>query len=665
MRLVRAAVGPYKSINVQQDVSIDPEVTVLVGMNEAGKTVFLEGLVKSRDVMGAAKFNPVDDYPRKDLPGYLKVHDAKPATATKLTFQPTAEQITMLRESYHAVVGDDFTFELGYNYKNELSILRFDAPDERAALAHLAVDPRLQTDARAALSAARSIRTAAEGLATLSLTDAEKGFLTELHARIKKAGQWASVLEHELWDELRTEIPKFAYFGEYELLPSKLNLRDLQARVAANDPKRLESEHRAVLALLRMAGVGFDELHQPGGYETLRSKLEGLSISLTDQIMQFWKANESDLEVFVDVKEDSSETQPPFNAGPNLYLRIKNLRHRGVSTPFTQRSRGFVWFFSFLVWFDSVKEQLALEGKKHEDNVILLLDEPAMSLHGLAQRDFLKYVDSLAERHQVIYTTHSPFMVHTDRIERVRVVEDIVPSGTTITSNVGGSGQRALFPLQAALGYTIAQNLFISERNLVVEGPSELLYLTAISTILEAAAHTGLRSDVTIVPAGGLDKVVTFVALLNASGLKLSVLHDYNGKPDQKLMDLVKQKLISGKAILNPSQFRDLKKLGQDTDPSDIEDLLPVDMYLAYFNQAFAKQLGTDVAKDVDLPQRPRVVQRLEAWLEAKQIHLRPSGGFNHYTVAAAFAAKPPKNLNNETRDRFVALFKAINALYS
>src|SRR5205085_1708806 len=96
--------------------------------------------------------------------------------------------------------------------------------------------------------------------------------------------------------------------------------------------------------------------------------------------------------------------EAPFNNGPNLYIRIANNRHRGVTTPFKQRSRGFIWFFSFLVWFDSVQHQLA-HAKEQTRPLILLLDEPGLSLHALAQKDLLRYIDDLAQRHQVIYST--------------------------------------------------------------------------------------------------------------------------------------------------------------------------------------------------------------------------------------------------------------------
>ena len=123
----------------------------------------------------------------------------------------------------------------------------------------------------------------------------------------------------------------------------------------------LEPNYRAVLALLRMADISIEEFASPEGYEPLKAKIEAVSINLTDRIMAFWKQNE-DLEVEIDIKPDPNDVAPYHN-GPNLYLRIKNRRHRGVSTPFAQRSRGFIWFFSFLVWFDQVQHQQFPDGR--------------------------------------------------------------------------------------------------------------------------------------------------------------------------------------------------------------------------------------------------------------------------------------------------------------
>jgi len=74
-----------------------------------------------------------------------------------------------------------------------------------------------------------------------------------------------------------------------------------------------------------------------------------------------------------------------------------------VAVPFSQRSLGLTWFFSFLVWFDSVKVPSGTRA-----DLVLLLDEPGLSLHGLAQADLLRYNDDLSEEHQVI--PHDPVL---------------------------------------------------------------------------------------------------------------------------------------------------------------------------------------------------------------------------------------------------------------
>lgn len=661
MLLLSAKVEPFKSINVPQKVEIDPAITVLVGMNEAGKTVFLQALEKSNDALGVASFDPVDDYPRKDLPPYLKQHEKNPAQATVLTFAPSKEQLAELNNEFHTNLKPDFRFSLTHLYNNSRTIGI--SVDEQPTLNVLLSQSSLSSDALTAAKQAKSIRALPDLLKGISLTEEDKKFLAVVEARIAKA-KVESVVQWEVWKWLEPRIPRFLYFSDYDILPSKMNLADLAQRVeqAKNDPKYLQPKHRAILALLRMAGISIPEFTKPGGYEQLKAKIEAVSISLTDQIMEFWKQNEN-LEVEVDIKSDPDD-EAPFNNGANLYLRIKNRRHRGVSTPFQQRSRGFIWFFSFLVWFDSVQQQIDSSGKSDQRDLILLLDEPGLSLHAMAQEDFLRYIDDLSSRHQVLYTTHSPFMVYSDRLHQVRLVEDQEKVGTVITSNISGSDPRTIFPLQAALGWTIAQNLFISKRNLLVEGPADLIYLKVVSTMLEAQRRVGLRNDITIVPVGGLDKVVTFVALLGANGLKLAVLHDYRGTAEQKLTDLIRHKMISPKALLNASQFRDLANIGTNGPPSDTEDLLSPGVYIEYFDRAFQKQLNGITIRESDLPKGDRIIDRIERYIEKAGIQIRPSGGFNHYLVASHFASNPPSSLDEETLKRFEVLFKTVNGLF-
>lgn len=661
MFLRTVKVGSFKSINTPQDVAIDEEVTVLVGMNEAGKTIFLKALEKSNDALNLAKFDPVDDYPRKDLSRYLRQHSTNPAEATVLTYALTDDEISDLNDELSTEIAAGFTFSVTNHYNNNPTILI--SVDESPVIEKLLSEYNLSHDAKTAIEDAKSIRAIAKKLEEIDLTEKDKYFLERINARVQQT-KCDSVVESEVWEWLEPRIPKFLYFSDYDLLPGKTNLADLANRVeqSKSNPKQLQPKHYAVLSLLRMAGIDINDLSDSYGYESLKSRMKAVSIDLTNQIMEFWKQNE-DIEVDVDVRADPVD-EPPFNQGNNLYLRIKNNRHRGVDTSFDQRSRGFIWFFSFLVWFDSVQEKIHATQNLGERQLILLLDEPGLALHALAQADFLRYIDELAKKHQVLYTTHSPFMVHSDRLHQVRMVEDKPKEGTVISNNLSGSDPRTIFPLQAALGWTVAQNLFISKRNLLVEGASDLIYLKAMSSILEAKGKTGLHNDITIVPVGGLDNVVTFIALLGANNLKIAVFHDYKGKPEQKIENLLKEKLISSRAILNASQFRDIDKIGTDGLASDTEDLFEPECYLEYFNKTFSKQLAGIAIKESELPNQDRIISRIESYLKKENIQLRPSGGFNHYTVASFFASNPPVALNDNMVERFEELFKRINGLF-
>lgn len=659
MILVSAQIGPFRSISTAQMVAIDPAVTVFVGMNEAGKTVVLKALHKSADALSEDGFDAIEDYPRKDLSAYLKTHKDAPAVATELTFELSEAEVKRLNEKVGTALKAGHRISISYKYDNAKTI-RIDVDE---APTTKAIAKAFSTDVAELVKGCTTLRQIPTQLEGASLNEADQKILDAVKARIE-ASKWDRVIGWEAWSMVSADVPKFLYFSDYDLLPGKMNLTDLAQRVeqAKTDAKHLKPNHRSVLALLRMADVSVTDMTSPGSYEELKAKIEAVSITLTDQVMEFWKQNE-DLEVEVDIKTDPTD-EAPFNNGPNLYLRIKNRRHRGVSTPFDQRSRGFIWFFSFLVWFDSVQHQLDPSGQTAGKKLILLLDEPGLALHALAQADFLRYIDRLAEDHQVLYTTHSPFMVNSDRLHQVRLVEDKPKVGTIVTDNLSGSDPRTIFPLQAALGWTIAQNLFISERNLLVEGPSELAFLQAMSSLLEASGGGGLRGDVTIVPTGGLDNLATFVSLLNASGLKLAVLHDYRGVPEQKMTGLVRDKLLAAKALFNVSQFRVSAGGSNVGKPSDIEDLFSVDVYLEYFNAVFAAQLGGAIIKEVDLPAGDRIVQRLEKHIKAQGLTLRPSGGFNHYAVAAKFASSPPTSLDATSATQFKALFLAINGVY-
>ncbi len=232
-----------------------------------------------------------------------------------------------------------------------------------------------------------------------------------------------------------------------------------------------------------------------------------------------------------------------------------------------------------------------LKSTSHTGKIILLLDEPGLSLHGKAQADLQRYFkERLAPDHQVIYTTHSPFMVPHENLLSARTVEDVVVlhtdeppevHGTKVGSEVLSTDKDTLFPLQAALGYEITQSLFVGAHTLLVEGPGDLLYLKVVSEVMRAFARKQLDQRWTICPAGGIDKVSAFMSLFGGNRLHVAVLTDFASGQKKKIDDFRRSKLLRDGHVLTMDVYA-----GQGE--ADIEDVLGPALYVDLVNACYS-----------------------------------------------------------------------------
>lgn len=378
--LTKAQVFKYKSIEDSSAVDITSDVTVLVGKNESGKTAFLEALHKALP-LGNAKFDLVFDYPRKDYVHYRPQHESKSyANVVQLTFRiekDLADKIN--REVFHnaQVIQPGHTFRKTTNYNNGISIdFSFDCAAAIAALKK-PLQGLEHTDVVFAEAKPLSDVLAKIEAQTLSPDSRLRAFAQEWRARTAKATNGWGLIDWHLWNAyLEPALPCFLYFDDYRLLNGKLNLESLDQRKAN---KQLTEADETALGLFELAGTDLKELMSEEGYENSRAKLGAIGLTITQQVFEYWKQNR-ELAVEFDIKADPRD-QPPFNSGKNLYIRIKNLRH-GVTVPFDQRSKGFIWFFSFMVWFSAIENRAGTDK-----GVILLLDEPGLNLHALTLRE--------------------------------------------------------------------------------------------------------------------------------------------------------------------------------------------------------------------------------------------------------------------------------------
>ena len=183
----------------------------------------------------------------------------------------------------------------------------------------------------------------------------------------------------------------------------------------------------------------------------------------------------------------------------------------------------------------------------------------------------------LKPAHQLIYSTHSPFMVDPHHFEReYRSLQDLgidldnLPrekDGTKVTEEVFEATDDSLFPLQGALGYEIHQTLFIGPNGLLIEGPVDLLFLQSMSDLLGREARTNLDNRWTYTPVGGSSRIPTFVRFLaNQRDLTVATLIDIQNADRATIEGLYKNKLLK-KA--NVRMFADYIGVQE----ADIEDI--------------------------------------------------------------------------------------------
>ncbi len=626
MLLKKVTIHKYKSFLTEQSYEVESTITRIVGKNESGKTALLEALAKSNYFEDNAefKFDKDLDYPRSEL---TKVRNANPAVLT-CEYELSDAIIKSIEDDFAEgiVAGKMFSVTSYYDNKKtttgvdvdfgvfkEWLIATFDIGDQCKELIHAATS-------YAELESAVAENNSLPGMKEV------KGELD----RIKKdSNGWTNPLEGYIYYKyISPSIPKLWYFSDYFSLPCRINLSEFSSGRPTGS--LTSEEFKIAKALFALSGLQLSDIQSESNFEAFKAQLEATSNSITDEMFEYWSTNQN-LEIRFDIEHAPSNVR-------YLNIRIYNSKHR-VTLPLKNRSKGFLWFFSFLVWFSKI------QGDKNS-KYILLLDEPGLSLHASAQNDLLRFIDEkLTPDYQVIYTTHSPFMIDSLKLNEVRTVYDTQNPkvGSVVSDAVEEKDSDTLFPLQAALGYTIAQNLYVSPNNLLVEGISDLVYLNHFSAILKEAGKEGLKEDVTIVPVGGADKIATFISLMRGNELSTVCLLDTftDQSAQARLKRMVEQKIIADKKILFYHTV-----IGQSF--ADIEDLFSKEEYLILYNGAF----GTTVQfSDLDAD-KPIMAQ-------LKRINGK---AFNHYSPANYMA----KNIgmltfSEETLERFEKMFKLVN----
>lgn len=652
MKLAKVHVTNYRSVEDSGEFSVE-NLTCLVGKNEAGKTAILQAIAGLNPHPSTPiVFDQETDYPRRHLIRYTQRHPNEQAKviSTKWMIEPhekaeieaalgpsalTSEFVTIFRR-----YGDD---------KPQVSL----SVDIETSLQYVIEQEGLVAAEKKALGVFKDTQTLKNNLEAIAERSGRQEALLQRLSKLGSVTGFATAI-------VTRTLPQFMYFSHYDRMAGQLRIDDVKAREA--NGQKLDTPERVFLDFLEFAGTSVEEITQSQTYEALNAKCEAASLDVTSQLKEYWTQNPF-LEIDVRVTKAEPKDAAPFNAGVIARARVKNTLH-GVTVPFSERSAGFIWFFSFLVKFAQVQ--------KDGTPLVLMLDEPGLTLHGKAQADLLRYFAAKLEpEYQVIFSTHSPFMVPHERMSASRIVEDRVvqlrpgvPSteGTKVREDYLAVDPDTLFPLQGALGYDITQTLFVGKNTLLVEGPGDVLLLQILSNELKRRRRAHLDTRWTMCPAGGIDKIQSFVALFAGNQLSIGALTDYGVGDKRKIENLRNLQTLGADRVITFAEVL-------QRDEADVEDVFDASLYCRIVSAALelkAKESLTMEKLSAAAPNVTRLVKQMEA---ACRLLPPETMEFDHFLPAAWLAqnsqilsAKDDATVT-ETLDRAEAVFAKVNAL--
>lgn len=554
MQLTAFRVTNYRSVKDSGWIHA-ADITSLIGTNESGKTNLLMPLWKLNPAK-EGEIKLLSDAPRKDYNAYRQMANKPDFIHARFSLSDTlantiATKTGKAAEDVRLVeVSRDFDGNYGVHFPNaqadasiEVAELRmvFDAAnkDIEASTASGKGDETMKADLLKRLKDAgtaldgfeRSV--GKDGIATLQThLDAAAIKSPAKHSTIApRFGQVVEILAEyaarftkpgpddngDVYTLVTKNLPVFVYYSTYGNLDSEIYLPHEIANLKRTDlTGKSEARARTLRVLFEFVRLSPEEIlelgkdwangqRQPTAEEvqalTEKKKersvlLQSAGTELTTKFREWWKQGEYRIR---------------FEADGNHFRIWVSDDKRPEEIELEGRSTGLQWFLSFYLIF-------LVESKAAHNGAILLLDEPGLSLHPLAQKDLALFFESLSGSNQLLYTTHSPFLVDADHLDRVRAVFVDSNGNTAVSTNLRAGAtaaeSKSIYPVHAALGLSVSDTLFQGCRPVVVEGQSDQLYLSAMKNALVSSGRIKPSREIVFIPTSGAKAIKTVAAIL-------------------------------------------------------------------------------------------------------------------------------------------------------
>jgi len=362
-------------------------------------------------------------------------------------------------------------------------------------------------------------------------------------------------MEKKFIDQIKLWIPNFVLFSSFDdIFPSEIPLSEAPNNELIKD--------LAIISELNL------EIIVSGSAEQKMRHKNQLNVKVKEDYKKFWTQDMTNL----DINWDSGILQ--FFIEENGYYYRPNMR-----------SKGKQWHLAFYI-------RVSARAKEDVPNIILI-DEPGLFLHAKAQEDILKKLEDSANDAPIVFSTHSPYLIKTDRLNRIRLISRTSEETGTVISNKihKDADKETITPIITAIGLDLSIGLDIAkDNNIIVEGISDYYYLSAFKELLKFE----FKKEVHFIPSVGADKFSFLVPLMIGWGLNYCAVLDNDSKGRRIKKKLSNDFGHTGIKITLVSENKD----------EEIEDLFEQDDFIKYVLDEVPDEIPTDKKNSQIIKQR-------------------------------------------------------------
>lgn len=568
MKLIRYRVYNFRSIEDSGWVDCE-DVTTLVGINESGKSNLLLGLWKLNPVF-EGKIDILHDLPVDKLSEYR-------SKLSEICFVEAEFLLQEKNRELSAIICDESVTE-----EQIVTVKRYYDGDYTISFNNLDLNAKE----------------------------------TDHHELITSAKEWVI-----------NNMPKFVYYSNYGNLSSKIYLPHAVKWLNGESITGIqpsEDQIRTMRVLFNYVGLNPTEIldlgkdaidlyakrnsnyrGEPTKDDIEKAKnnkeqrsilLQSASTELTEKFKEWWSQGDYKFR---------------FEADGDYFRILVSDDKRPAEIDLSLRSTGLQWFLSFYLVF-------LVESKESHNNAILLLDEAGLTLHPLAQKDLIRFFNSLSKTNQIINTTHSPFIIDTENMDKAKVVYSD-DRGKTVVSNdlrksTKGNSDKSIYAIHAALGLSVSDVLLQGCKIVIVEGTSDQHYLNAIKNYLINKKRINPLYEIVFVPSGGVRNVASISSVVGGKNNQLPFVILDSDESGLSFKNKLSKELYKDemKKILEVKTFSNM-------DGSEIEDLLPIELFEKPINKLL-RDSDEDFSDFYD-KEKP-IINQIESFAKENEIEL-------------------------------------------